>query len=68
MNLIKVRPVQDDTGDWYILPNELVKQFYKDQDDEDMVDSGEFGNKYGQYTTGGDLNNIQLYADESDLK
>ena len=48
MNLIKVRPVQDDTGDWYILPNELVKQFYKDQDDEDMVDSGEFGNKYGQ--------------------
>jgi hypothetical protein len=67
-HMIQVRPIQDDTGDWYILPNEWVKEFYIDQDDEEFVDSGGFGDKYGKYMTGGDLNNIQLYADINDLK
>lgn len=60
--LQKVKPVKDDSGHWYVLPNELVKEFYKDEQDEDFVDGGDFDEKYGQYMTGGDLNLVQLYA------
>lgn len=59
--LQKVKAVRDESGHWYILPNGLLSDFYKDEQDEDFVDSGKFDNKYGKYMTGGDLNNIQLY-------
>ncbi len=58
----KVKAIQDDSGHWYIIPNELLDSFRKDEEDEDFVDSGEFGKKYGKYSTGGDLNLKQLYA------
>jgi hypothetical protein len=61
--MIKVRAVQDDSCHWYIIPNDLTEQFYIDMLDEDIVDSGEFDEKWGEYMTGGDLNNIQLWAD-----
>lgn len=61
--MTKVKAVQDDSGHWYVLPNELLKDFYKDEQDEDFVDSGDFDNKYSKYRTGGDLNIIQLYAE-----
>jgi hypothetical protein len=60
--LQKVKAVKDESGHWYVLPNELLNDFYKDEQDEDFVDSGKFDNKYGKYMTGGDLNNIQLYT------
>lgn len=37
------------------------EHFYSDY--EELVDSGFFDEKYYQYRTNGDLNNIQLYAD-----
>lgn len=58
----KVKVIQDDSGHWYIIPNELLDSFIKDEEDEDFVDSGEFDKKYGKYRTGGDLNLKQLYA------
>ena len=58
----KVKVIKDESGHWYIIPNKLVKEFYKDESNEDMIDSGEFGNKWGGYMTGGDLNLVQLYA------
>jgi hypothetical protein len=61
-NFSEITALQDDSGDWYVIPNELRKDFFKDQEDEDMVDSGEFDTKYGEYRTGGDLNIIQLFA------
>ena len=67
-DMIPVTPMESGEGDWYIIPNILVDQFLSDKYNEDMCDSGEFDNKYGQYMTGGDLNNIQLYADINDLK
>lgn len=62
-DLKKVAAGQDDSGHWYVIPAELKDQFYKDVEDEEMADSGEFDEKYGEYMTGGDLNNVQLYAE-----
>jgi hypothetical protein len=59
----KVKAVKDDSGHWYVMPNEVCIDFFKDLDNEDMVDSGEFDEKYGKYMTGGDLNLVQLYAE-----
>lgn len=30
---IKVKPVKDESGHWYIIPNELIDDFYKDLED-----------------------------------
>ena len=59
---IKVKAVTDNDGHWFVIPNEIKNKFYKDLDNEDFVDSGEFDNIYGKYRTGGDLNLVQLYA------
>ena len=57
----KVKVTQDDSGHWYIIPNELFENFHNDLENEELTDSGEFDTIYGQYRTGGDLNNEQLY-------
>lgn len=59
----KVKATQDESGHWYVLPNEMTAQFHIDETNEEFVDSGGFDDKYGQYRTGGDLNLIQLYAE-----
>jgi len=59
----KVKAVKDDSGHWYVIPNDLYEEFIKDEQNEDMIDSGKFDEKYGKYMTGGDLNLIQLYAE-----
>lgn len=59
----KVKVTQDESGHWYILPNELYEEFGKDGEDEDFVDGGLFDDKYGKYRTGGGINLVQLYAD-----
>ena len=58
---IPVVAVQDDSGHWYVIPKERYQTFRKDLNDEYFVDSGKFGDTYGQYLTGGDLNLTQLY-------
>lgn len=55
--------LKDKSGHWYVIPNELVTVFRWDENDESMIDSGEFDDKWGKYMTGGDLNLIQLYAE-----
>lgn len=59
----KVRAIQDESGHWYVIPNHLVNDFYKDEKNESMIDSGKFDDKWGKYRTGGNLNLIQLYAE-----
>ena len=49
-------------GDWYVIPNELHEQFCKDAEDEELIESGDFSDKYSKYATGGDLNLVQLYV------
>ena len=64
MGYKKVKVVSDDSGHWYIIPNELEDLFYSDLEDEELVESGEFSEKYDQYMTGGAINNLQLYIKE----
>ncbi len=63
---IKIKAVQDNDFHWFLIPNELEKDFYKDLENKNFVDSGKFGNKYSQYMTGGDLNLTQLYVESKD--
>ena len=63
MQIEKVKAVQDNDSHWYIIPNYLIEEFESDLLNEDLQESGEFGEKYEQYRTNGDLNNIQLYAE-----
>lgn len=63
----KVDAVSDDSGHWYIIPSESREDFRqvlaKAQQSDAWDAQHEFENKYGQYRTGGDLNNVQLYAE-----
>ena len=65
--IVKVKATIDESGHWYVIPNELVTEFHKDELNEDMIDSGEFDNKWGCYMTGGDLNLVQLYAKKEQI-
>jgi hypothetical protein len=61
--LEKVKARQDDSGHWFVIPNDIEDDFDNDLDDMDFIDSGGFDEKYGKYMTGGALNLIQLYAE-----
>ena len=68
--MIKVRATQDDSGHWYVIPEELSEEFYKllekvysDDYPHRYDDEEKFESKFSGYRTGGDLNNIQLYAE-----
>jgi hypothetical protein len=64
----KVKAVTDDSGHWYVIPYIMADVFYEDLEDESLVDSGKFDDKWGCYRTGGDLNSIQLWAEiETDI-
>ena len=65
----KVYCTQDDCGHWYVIPLELADSFnaYMEQDMDENYDlQDEFEDKFGQYRTGGDLNNVQLYIKEDE--
>ena len=59
----KVKAIKDDSGHWFVIPNDLYDDFYEDLGDINFVDSGGFDEKYGKYMTGGGLNLVQLYAE-----
>ena len=63
MKIEKVKAVQDNESHWYIIPNYLLEEFESDLLNEELEESGEFGEKYDQYRTHGDLNTIQLYVE-----
>jgi len=58
---------QDDDGHSYIIPYEMKEEFIDllnkliecDYEDAEILD--EYVNKFEQYRTGGDINNIELY-------
>lgn len=64
----KITATQDDSGHWYLIPIELKDEFILDSENEEMADNGEFGAKYGQYMTGGDLNLAQLYVEDPEAE
>ena len=67
--LQKVRAMQDDSGHWYVFPDYLADE-YKDSmnamyetdfENYDLIQK--FEEKFSKYRTGGDLNNVQLFAE-----
>lgn len=61
--LQKVKVVCDSDSHWYVIPNDRIDEFYSDDENEEMADSGEFGDKWDEFRTGGDINLVQLYAE-----
>ena len=70
-NMKKVYCTKDDSGHWYVIPYEMKKEFSELRDKIESMEYSEecqgfidiFHQKFNQYATGGDLNNIQLYAE-----
>jgi len=62
-SLREVKAVKDDSGHWYIIPSELHEEFYDDFCYGLLGEFKNFNSKWGKYRTGGDLNDIQLYAE-----
>lgn len=70
MSLQKVLAKQDDSCHWYVIPAELSHEWnrlseimYDNDGPGGQAAEDLFIDTFGQYMTGGDLNNIQLYAD-----
>lgn len=59
----KVYATQDDSGHWYVIPFEMKDKFNFELDNGEIDQWDNFEMLFGQYRTGGDLNNVQLYAD-----
>lgn len=59
----KAYATQDDDGHWYVIPFEMKDEFISDLEGLGDDNYEEWEDKYSQYMTGGDLNNVQLYAD-----
>jgi hypothetical protein len=59
----KVRAVRDDSSHWYVIPEEQAEAFYHDIDTSRSLKFLDFDERWGKYRTGGDVNNVQLYAD-----
>jgi len=62
-----VKAVRDESGHWYVIPDRLYEKFNflseqidLDEENYDLID--EFEMMFNRYRTGGDLNNIQLWA------
>lgn len=71
MPLQKVVAVQDGGSHWYVIPSSIHDEFNRlhelasDYSVDEVQEQAEieFHDIFGKYRTGGDLNNIQLYAD-----
>lgn len=61
---LQVKAVQDESCHWYIVPNALCEEFYQDSLNEEFIESGEFSEKWSQFSTDGDLNNVQLWIEK----
>lgn len=70
MTLQKVTAVRDESCHWYVIPSDLTNQFYElselmNSENQTVFEQAEdkFISLFEQYRTGGDVNNIQLYAE-----
>jgi len=62
----KVIATRDESSHWYVIPADLYDEFsklYQKAYEDDYEAQEEFEEKFGQYRTGGDLNNVQLWAE-----
>jgi hypothetical protein len=69
-NLQPVEALQDDSCHWYVIPSSMIGKWMELNDlmasDNQTVfeeAESEFIALFSKYMTGGDLNNVQLYAE-----
>jgi len=64
MPLQKVVAIRDYESHWYVIPNAMHEQFNNLlREGAETDDYDKFEELFSHYRTGGDLNNIQLYAE-----
>lgn len=64
MPLQKVVAVRDNDAHWYVIPLSKHEEFNNLlREAEENDDYYKFEDEFSNYRTGGDLNNIQLYAE-----
>lgn len=69
-NLKKVVAVKDNDSHWYVIPAEMKDKFFELLEKSEYTETGndweqfeeEFIDTFTPYETGGDLNNVELYA------
>lgn len=64
--MIAVQALKDDSGHWYLVPNEYAKAFrvlHEKATDDNYEAQKEFEERFSKFMTGGDLNNTQLFID-----
>ena len=66
-SIIPVKVMSDGDGHNYIIPNYRQEEFEINLTDTDFIDSGRFDEKWSQFSTGGCINNRQLYAIATDI-
>lgn len=59
----KVYVVQDNDCHWYVIPYDLKDEFFSELEKGEADEYESFCEKFDQYMTGGDINNVQLYAE-----
>lgn len=69
MDYKQVKLLQDDTGDWYAVPEEIHEFFlFYVEDMNNQPGNHEiqdlFQEKFGKYAIPGDINNIQIYIQD----
>lgn len=64
----RVLAMKDDSGHWYIIPSDLKDTWHNLEEkafqEDDYEAQEEFIKVFGQYMTGGSLNNVELYIKE----
>lgn len=59
----KVYVTQDGDSHWYVIPFERKNEFLIDLENGHVDEYEYFCETWSEYMTGGDLNNVQLYAE-----
>ena len=61
--LQKVKAITDNDGHWYVVPADMEDAFYSMLEYGENEDWSLFNETFSKYRTGGDLNQVQLYAE-----
>lgn len=65
--IVPVKVMSDGDGHNYIIPNHRIEEFEINLTDTDFINSGRFDDKWNKFSTGGCINNKQLYAITTDI-
>jgi len=64
----RVAVVSDEDGHWYVIPHSSTEQFHEMLANGEEDEWSAFEENFGDYRTGGDINNIKLYINSTEWK